>query len=355
MLTQVAAGRVYDYSHSVGRNAQSGIGFSIPVAAALGKGDIIYVVNRGAESISGVPWNRSGVGMRISKVTVGTEPGDEDYTAEFSRYGTGDGQYIWGSGLAVDKAQNLYLSDEWLDRITVFDGEGNFQRHWSVLEAGEDGPFGVAGIAIDSNETIYVVGGRAHQVRKFTTDGKLLGRWGSFGTGDGEFNSPWGIATDTQGNVYVTDHLNHRVQKFSPDGNHLAQFGGPGQGRGSLYYPSGVAVDPDGDVYICDWSDNGMQPGRVNIFDAGGSYITSLIGDAQVLSKWAQMTVDANADVAKARRRVRTTEPEWRFSMPTGVVFDAEKSRLVVVDNQYLVLVQVLIILLPSGQILVQQ
>ena len=36
MLPQVAAGRAYDFSHSVGRGAQSGMGFNQPVACALG-------------------------------------------------------------------------------------------------------------------------------------------------------------------------------------------------------------------------------------------------------------------------------------------------------------------------------
>lgn len=334
MLTQVAAGRTYDYSHSVGRGAQSGMGFNFPVAAAMGKGDVVYVVNRGSETISNVAWNRTGVGARVSKVNVGTEAGEEDYVGEFSRYGDGDGQLIWGAGVAADGQQNVYVSDEWLDRISVFDEAGNFLSRWSVLEPGEEGPYGASGIVLDGNGSIYVVGGRSHQVRRFTTDGKLEANWGRFGSGDGEFNSPWGISLDQQGNVYVVDHLNHRVQKFTSTGDWLANFGSYGTQRGELYYPSDVAVDPEGDVYVCDWSDNGMQPGRVHIFDQEGKFIISLIGDAEQLSAWGQMTVDANADVMKARRRVRTTEPEWRFAMPTGVVFDSDKSRLLVVDGQ---------------------
>ena len=36
----------------------------------------------------------------------------------------------------------------------------------------------------------------------------------------------------------------------------------------------------------------------------------------------------------KARRRVYTLEPEWRFAMPTAVEFDADKNRLMVADTQ---------------------
>ena len=61
MLTTLAAGRVFDFSHAVGRGG-SGMGFSRAVALALGEGDTVYVLNRGAEQIKDVPWNRAYVG-----------------------------------------------------------------------------------------------------------------------------------------------------------------------------------------------------------------------------------------------------------------------------------------------------
>ena len=54
MLTQIAKGRVYDYSHSVGRGAASGMGFSQPTSMAF-EGNTVYVLNRGIEGISNVP------------------------------------------------------------------------------------------------------------------------------------------------------------------------------------------------------------------------------------------------------------------------------------------------------------
>ena len=130
MLTETAAGRTYDYSHSVGRGAQSGMGFNQPIAAALGEDDLIYVVNRGSESISNVSWNRIGIGARVSKITAGSTPGDEEFLGEFSRYGDGDGQFIWGSGIAVDRQGNIYVTDEWLNQVTVFDKDEKFLRKW---------------------------------------------------------------------------------------------------------------------------------------------------------------------------------------------------------------------------------
>ena len=59
----------------------------------------------------------------------------------------GDAQLIWPVGIALDRQNNIYVTDEWLNRVSIFD-----------------------------------------------KDGSLLGLWGSSGDGDGEFNGPSGIA-----------------------------------------------------------------------------------------------------------------------------------------------------------------
>lgn len=334
MLTETVAGRTYDYSHSVGRGSQTGMGFSNPVALAFGQDDVVFVVNRGSEGISNVPWNRIGYGARVSRITLGSNANEEEYLGEFSNYGDADGQFIWGAGIAADSQGNVYVTDEWLNRVSVFDNDGKFLRHWPTVEAGDTGPNGAAGIAIDGEDNLYVTDSRSHQVRKFTTAGRLLDTWGRQGSGPGELDSPWGITVDQNGDVYVADFKNHRVQKFTPEGEFIAQLGSHGARRGELNYPTDVAVDPEGDVYVCDWSANGWESGRVHIFDKDGKFITSLVGDAQQLSLWAQMTVDANADYIKRRREVHSTEPEWRFAQPTAVEFDAKNRRLLVADTQ---------------------
>jgi DNA-binding beta-propeller fold protein YncE len=317
MQTQVVGERVYDWSHAVGRRD---LGLVVGVAVSLV--DTVYVVGRPKEVFpEGVP--------EVNRLTIGTTPGDEEFVARFGKYGDGDGQYIWPAGIALDSRENVYITDEWLHRVVVFDGYGEYLRSWGAAGVG-DGEFNrPAGIAIDSDDNVFIVDSLNHRVQKLTRDGEFLAQWGTYGDGDGELDTPWGITVDLQGNVYVADHKNHRVQEFAADGSYLASFGVYGSGRGELNRPADVAVDPEGDVYVCDWANN-----RVQIFAPDGTFVTSLIGDAQTLSKWQQETVDANADVIKARRRVYTLEPEWRFAMPTGLAFDAGKSRLLVADTQ---------------------
>jgi len=324
MLTQTILGRVYDYSHAVG-------GLYLPqiVGVAFGECDSVYTISRPTDTISGVPWNKTGVGAKIVKITIGDVPGDEEHILDIGRYGDADGEFIWPAGIALDSNENIYVTDEWMKRVSVFDSEGNFLKHWG--EGGQnDGQFNhPAGIDIDTEDNAIVVDSLNHRVQKFTKDGNFLGEWGGFGEGQGELNSPWGIGLDDQNNVYVADHKNHLAQKFSPDGEYLMAFGSEGTGRGQLTRPSDVTIDSDGDVYVCDWAND-----RVQVYGPDGDFITTFIGDAQELAKWHKQTVDSNIDVIKARRRVYSLEPEWRFAMPTAVEFDHARNRLMVADTQ---------------------
>ena len=326
MLTVTVSGRTYDFSHAVG-----GYFLSQPVGVAVGAGDTVYVLNRGTEGIAGGrPLEPNGYMARVGKYTIGTVAGDEEFVAEYGKYGSADGQFIWPAAIALGSQENLYIADEWLNRISIFDTQdGNLLGTWGVSGEGDGELNGPSGIAIDRQEDIYIVDSRNHRVQKFTKDGKHLNTWGSLGDGDGQFNSPWGIAIDHDGYLYVGDHKNHRVQKFTPEGEYVSQFGSYGTGRGQLDRPAGVAVDSDGDVYVCDWVNS-----RVQAFGPDGRFITSFIGDAQHLAKWHLQTVEANADVMKARRRVYSLEPEWRLALPTALAFDVQKSRLLIADTQ---------------------
>ena len=312
MLTQMVAGRVYDYSHQVGGREMLG-----DVALAVGEGDDVYAVVRQAYLVT------------VLRLTIGATPGDEEITGQFGRSGDGEGGLVWPAGLAVDADYNVYVTDEWLNRVTVFSQDGVYVSHWGETGSGEGRLRGPSGIDFDANGDLYVVDSLNDRVQKLSKDGVFLDAWGASGSGPGELDRPWGLTVDGDGCVYVADHKNHRVQKFGPDGEYLMQFGSYGDGAGELNRPAAVAVDPDGDVYACDWGNS-----RVQVFAPDGEFVTSLIGDAQTPGKWFQETIDANDDVMKARRLVDTLEPEWRLALPCDLVFDAEKSRLIIADTQ---------------------
>ncbi len=329
MVTQLVAGRVYDYSRTVGRGAVSGAGFNSPVDVALGDGEQVYVLNRGWEFVTNVPWNRTARGTRVSLITIGDEIDDEEFVNEFGKYGDGPGELIWPAGIALDSQERVYVTDEWLNRVSVFSGDGDFLHAWGSTGPNPGQLDGPSGIVFDPQDNLYLVDSRNHRVQVFSADGALQAAWGKLGSGDGEFNAPWGITLDADGYVYVSDHKNSRVQKFTPGGEFVAQFGAPGTGRGQLQRPAGVAVDPDGDLYVCDWAND-----RVQLFAPDGRFVTGFTGDAQQLSRWARQVVDVSPDTVKRRREVRSLEPEWRLALPRGVTFDHRRSRVLIADTQ---------------------
>ena len=310
MLTTVAAGRVFDYSYCIGMYGMSGQGFWSPQDFALA-GDTMYVLSRGAEEL----------GQRVSRVTL-----DHQFLGQFGAFGRGEGQFVWPRSIALDDDGNVYASDDFLSRVTVFDPEGGFVACWGDAGDGKDQLNGPCGIAFDPEGNMLVVDSQNHRVQKFTKDGKHLGSFGKQGDGDGKFNLPWGLCLDDAGNVYVADWKNNRVQKFDADGNFVQKFeASPVSGVGDLSGPTGVAVDSEGDVYVTDWGNH-----RLQVYAPDGRFIATLVGDAQQPSPWTQTYIDANPDIVKARRRVNL-EPEWRFRRPVAVRVD-ENDRIFVLE-----------------------
>ena len=344
-LTTYVKGRAYDWSHAIGRGAASGTGFNYPQTMCLGNDSDILVANRG---------NENNFGMRVNRVKLGG-PGEEELLAEFCTYGSGDANSIWPFGVAVDKNSNVYVTDEWKCTVSVFDPMGKFIRKWGTPGSGPGELKGPAGIICEANGNVIVVDSGNDRLQVFNPEGKVLAECGKSGSGDGEFNKPWGITLDKDRNIYVADWKNHRVQKWSSDGKYLMSIGKYGEipsapdayavtylgpfistvppaqypKAGILNHPTDVAVDPDGDIYVADWGNH-----RVCIFDAEGLPLTHLVGDAQVMSKWGQQSIDANPDMMKAYRRARNLEPLWRFCFPTAVDFNSKTDQLIVADSQ---------------------
>ena len=306
----------FSYSHSVGRNEFAGTGFRNPMDLALGADDRVYVVNRSYE-------NRPD-GIHITVGTLG-----EKFICEFGSYGEDDGKFVWPMGITLDRDDNVYVSDEWLNRISIFTKDGTFLRKWGKPGSGDGELHGPSGMAISNDGTMFLVDSKNHRVQKFTLDGRYLGQFGSFGNGPGQLNMPWGIALDKDGQVYVADWRNDRIQKFTPEGRWLATFGSSGKGVGQFNRPSGVAVDQDGEIYIAD-----RQNDRLQILAPDGRFIAALTGDHQ-LSQWGKEKLLSNPDMIRQRALAMANDHgafEKSFSHPCAVRVD-DDYRIAVLDS----------------------
>ena len=325
----------YRYSRTLGFCTIDGQGFFHPVDVGMGRDRVLYVLNRGTSD------SYQAAHMLYKRITVCTT--DDEYLGQFSGGGTGDGQIMWPSSIAVDQDENLYISDEALQRITILDKKGQFLAKWGTKGKGKGEFDRPASIVFDSGGNLLLVDGLNNCVQRYTKEGRFLGQWGSAGTGDGEFNMPWGLALDQADNVYVADWRNDRIQKFDADGKHLASWGKSGRGEGEFNRPSGLAVDREGNIYIADWGND-----RVQVLGPDGAFRAQFRGESG-LSKWAEdWFASDHMDLFEERQKADMEPPldppvgeffrnepagiEKLFWAPTTVKVDAQ-GKVYVVDT----------------------
>ena len=249
---------------------------------------------------------------------------DDEELGQIGSKGMDDEEFTWPVAIIRDREENLFVSDEALNRISMFTRDGAYLGKWGQRGDG-DGQFNKpSGIAFDADENMLIADAMNHRIQKFTKDGQYLMKWGRYGDGDGEFNLPWGITVDDLGDVYVADWRNDRIQKFTADGEFIFKLGTSGRGNGQFNRPSGVAVDSDGDIYVADWGND-----RVQQFAPTGRYVDKFLGDA-TLSKSGRAYIRANPRVLMLREST-TMEPAKRLRGPTSVRVD-DKGRMYAVD-----------------------
>ena len=70
------------------------------------------------------------------------------------------------------------------------------------------------GVAVTHDGTIIVADRDNHRIQLFSGDGRFLGKFGTKGDGDGQLNDPHGLALTPEANIVVADFRNNRVQVF---------------------------------------------------------------------------------------------------------------------------------------------
>jgi serine/threonine protein kinase/sugar lactone lactonase YvrE len=193
--------------------------------------------------------------------------------------GTDEGEgnnarFSFPSGLAVDRAGNVYVADRYVIRKITPAG-------WVTTLAGTKGHAGLVdgqganarfsdrekGLAVDAAGNIYVADAFNHAIRKISPDGTVTTLAGSMRAGaeDGagaqaSFSRPMGITVDGSGTVYVADTLNDTIRKITPDGTVSTLAGAAGRagnadGAGNLAQfnsPVGIVADSKGNLYVAD-------------------------------------------------------------------------------------------------------
>ena len=289
----------FSYSHTIGIASFLGRGFMNPVDVRLDSEGLLFVLSRS---------NAGNKDVRVSVQTL-----DSEYMYEFGRWGTDPGQTTQPTAIVLDSDDHVYVPDEFMHNVSIFDREGKFLERWGEFGTGVGQFNRPSGIAIDSDGNLHIVDHLNARVQKLSPDGKFISSFGTFGTEPGQFNFPWGISIDSEDGIWIADWRNDRIQRFTPDGEFVSVLGSSGSSDGQFDRPSGVHVASDGTVFIADWRND-----RVQVFGQDGSHTETLIGDA-TLSKWCQEFLDVNPEQASWRENAGLFEEEKRFWRPAAI------------------------------------
>jgi PKD repeat protein len=293
---------------------------------------------------SGVTEMKSKFGILVLLLLCGVAHAaalDEAYvqTGEWGSSGSGDGQFTYILGVAVDNAGYAYVVDDPDNRVQKFvAATGQYVLKWGGTGTGPGQFWGPADVAVSATGDVYVVDYLNNRVQQFTSTGGYVRQWGTQGSADGQFLTPYGIAVDGAGNVWVADSGNYRIQKFSPEGVFLAKWGYQGSGNGQFQFPNDVAVDAAGNVWVSDKNND-----RVQRFTSTGTYLAQFgstgTGEGELDDPYG-IAVDGAGNVFVVEHgndRVQKFTPDgrvvaaWgdesyatrRFSDPWGIAVDA--------------------------------
>lgn len=172
------------------------------------------------------------------------------------------------SGVVIDSAGNVFVADQnnhTIRKITIIGGVASVSTFAGMagVIGSADGPGTVArfyfpyGLAIDKADNIYVADNDNFTIRKITPAGEvstLAGTAGVRGNTDGigaaaRFYWVHSLVADGSGNIYVVDNGNSTIRKITPErkvttivGVALQARFAPGALPGVITYPQSIAI-----------------------------------------------------------------------------------------------------------------
>jgi DNA-binding beta-propeller fold protein YncE len=160
---------------------------------------------------------------RIQKLSTDGQP-----RASWELKGRGLGELFIPGSMSIDQGGFVYLAEAFNHQILKFQpNTGEVVGRWGGTESKEPGKFDLpTGVGVDAAGNLYVSDFDNWRVQKLAPDGAFLDQWRlcldgnppceipDGGQGVGEFMAQRGITLDGQGTVYVADTGNKRLQRL---------------------------------------------------------------------------------------------------------------------------------------------
>lgn len=142
------------------------------------------------------------------------------------QYGNKPGEFNLPTTIEMDSSGNFFVNERGNERIQKFDSKWNPIIAWGSKGSGNNQFCHMEHLALDKFDNVYVTDPQSDRgcsmeprVLKFNNNGTFVTKFGSSGTEPGQFGDPEHLTIDNKGNVYVSDRKNNNIQVFSLNKN----------------------------------------------------------------------------------------------------------------------------------------
>jgi DNA-binding beta-propeller fold protein YncE len=193
---------------------------------------------------------------------VGCVPEHFRFDREFGKAGSGRGEFLSATDLALTSDGHLVVSDSGNNRFQIIDAKDGSMK----LAAGEYGTTGfklqgIAGLGLNPvTDEIWVCDQRGNKLVKFDRSGNPMLRVVD------KMKFPIDVAVDRQGNVYVLMSKQPQIYKFDSNGKFLETIGGAG--KSALIFATSIVFHQD-HLFVADYGGR-----RVLKLDSNGQFVS---------------------------------------------------------------------------------
>ncbi len=234
----------------------------------------------------------------------------------FGSLGSLPGQLVEPLGIEINKKTGeIYVADSYNNRISKWQfnefGIATFDKVWGEKGDGDGEFMAPSDVALDDDGNVYVTDQFNNRVQVFTSEGEFLHKFGQEGYGADSDNMllPDSLAF-ADNHIFVNDLVNRAIKMFTLDGTFISSFSGLSGNpeTGGLWMPFFLSVE-DGKIRVPDSTLN-----KVNIYDY------SVAG-----SSGTKLAIKAKANKPKAAK-AKTTEAKAAKPKTTKATASAKKA-----------------------------